>query len=241
MTNSNSPSGSPRRWIGYVRVSTSEQTDSGLGLAAQRKAIEAYVEGIGGELVAVVADEGLSAATLERAGLLEALNRLLAGEADGLIASKLDRISRSVADTADLLEWSEQADKTIAALDVGLDTSSASGRLVASVMAAVASWERETIGQRTKDALAAKRQAGEAISRPTVPADVADRIRVMRESGLTFQAIADQLNADQVPTARGAAQWRPSAIQRSLGYQRPRKARRRDSLPAPARRKRSKA
>ena len=118
MTNSDSSN----KWIGYVRVSTTEQSDSGLGIAAQRKAIESYVESIGGTLVAVVEDSGQSGATLDRTGLRDALQRLLDGEASGLIASKLDRISRSTADVADLLEWSEQTGVTIAALDVGLDT-----------------------------------------------------------------------------------------------------------------------
>jgi len=233
MTNSDSSN----KWIGYVRVSTTEQSDSGLGIAAQRKAIESYVESIGGTLVAVVEDSGQSGATLDRAGLRDALQRLLDGEASGLIASKLDRISRSTADVADLLEWSEQTGVTIAALDVGLDTSSASGKLVASVMAAVASWERETIGQRTKDALAAKSARGEAVSRPAVPAETRSYIVGLRTDGLTYQQIADRLNAEGRPTARGAAAWRPSAIQSALGYKRPRKARRRDLLPAPARRR----
>ena len=56
MTNSDSSN----KWIGYVRVSTTEQSDSGLGIAAQRKAIESYVESIGGQLVAVVEDSGQS-------------------------------------------------------------------------------------------------------------------------------------------------------------------------------------
>ena len=78
--------------IGYVRVSTNEQTDSGLGLEAQRRWITAYCEAQGWNLVEIVADEGVSGKTLNRMGLTRAVSMLAPGRI--LVALKLDRLTR---------------------------------------------------------------------------------------------------------------------------------------------------
>src|SRR5689334_10566876 len=88
--------------LAYVRVSTAEQATEGASLDAQRAAVLAEAERRGWD-VEVVADEGFSAKDLRRPGLSGALGRLDAGEADALIATRLDRVSRSVADFAGLL------------------------------------------------------------------------------------------------------------------------------------------
>src|SRR5688500_3167328 len=122
--------------LGYARVSTAEQT-SGYGLDAQESAIRGECERRGWTLLAVVRDEGASAKSLDRPGLRHALECIAAGEASGLIASKLDRLSRSVIDFGVLLEWCTDAGATLVALDLGLDTSTPGGRLVANVLASV--------------------------------------------------------------------------------------------------------
>src|SRR5437764_15262805 len=119
--------------LGYVRVSTTEQAGNGYGLDAQEIAIRDECARRGWQLLEVVRDEGASAKSLDRPGLRSALERIAAGEAVGLIASKLDRLSRSVVDFGVLLEWFSAADATLIALDLGLDTSTAGGRLGANV------------------------------------------------------------------------------------------------------------
>lgn len=226
---------SERRVIGYVRVSTVDQATSGLGLEAQRHAIETECAARQWLLVDLVADEGTTGKTLDRPGLHEALRRISEGEADTLLVSKLDRASRSVVDFGLLLDWFQRADADFVALDLGVDTSTPAGRLVANVLASVAEWEAATISARTREGLAVKRARGEPISREAVAdnAAVADRIRAMRASGSALQAIANALNDDGVPTTRGGSRWRPSSVQTVLGYRRPASGRSRSPLPRP--------
>jgi len=97
------PSGPSSAVIGYVRVSTDEQADSGLGLAAQRASIEAECAHRGWVLTAIYEDAGYSGKTLSRPAMKAALAVLKAGEAGALVVAKLDRATRSVIDAARLL------------------------------------------------------------------------------------------------------------------------------------------
>lgn len=226
--------------VGYVRVSTSEQAISGLGLAAQEATIRAECARRGWHLVDVMRDEGASGKNLDRPGLRSTMEMIADRQATVLVAAKLDRISRSVLDFAALLEWFGAADASLVALDVGVDTSTPGGRLVANVFASVAEWERDTISARTRDALQAARAQGRTIGRPSVidRHNLAERIRRLRKDGLTLQGIADRLNDEKVPTARGAPLWRVSSVQSAAGYQRPRARRAHHELPTLRRRSR---
>lgn len=82
--------------LGYVRVSTEEQSESGHSLGAQREKLKAYAALYDLELVEIVEDGGQSAKTLNRPGLQRALKILRNGEADGIVIVKLDRLTRSV-------------------------------------------------------------------------------------------------------------------------------------------------
>src|SRR6059058_3829787 len=84
--------------LGYVRVSTDEQSSSGAGLEAQRQAIVSECERRGWQLVDVIEDAGFSAKDLKRPGVQEALRVLQAGDASALVVAKLDRLSRSMLD-----------------------------------------------------------------------------------------------------------------------------------------------
>jgi DNA invertase Pin-like site-specific DNA recombinase len=224
--------------LGYARVSTAEQAGNGYGLDAQEVAIRDECARRGWWLLEVVRDEAKSAKSLDRPGLCSALERIAAGEAEGLIASKLDRLSRSVVDFGVLVEWFTDAGATLVALDLGLDTSTPGGRLVANVFASVAEWERDVIGARTREGLAAARKQGKAISRPAVADEpkLRRRIERMRARGMTQQAIADRLNREGVPTLRGGAKWRPSSVAVAAGYQRRKPRRRPVELPKAKRR-----
>ena len=214
--------------IGYVRVSTHEQASNGYGLDAQEAAIRNECDRRGWALLEVVRDKGASGKSTDRPGLQRALSLIASGQATGLVVSKLDRLSRSVVDFAMLLEWFRSSGATLVALDLGVDTSTPGGELVANVFAAVAQWERRTISQRTREGLAEARTQGKAISRPTVDPKVAKRIRRMRDRGMTLRAIAAKLNAEGVPTPRGGREWRVSSVQTACGYKR------RPAAPAPA-------
>ena len=204
------------RAIGYLRVSTDEQAESGLGLAAQATAIDRAIEARGWTLTATMVDDGKSGGTMARPALTAALDALDAGEADVLIVSKIDRLSRSVLDHARITERARRNGWAIVALDVDVDTSTPTGGLISNMTAAIAEWERRIISARTVEALAAKRAAGARLGRPVeLAAEVRNRIATERAAGRTLQAIADDLTADGITGARGG-KWSPSTVRRVL-------------------------
>jgi DNA invertase Pin-like site-specific DNA recombinase len=203
----------PMQVIGYVRVSTDEQSNSGAGLAAQRSAIQAECERRGWKLVEIIEDAGYSAKDLKRPGVQVALETLKAGDAAGLVVAKLDRLSRSMLDFTAIMAKATKEGWALVALDCAVDTTTPAGEAMANVLATFAQFERRLIGQRTREALAAKRAAGVRLGRPqSLPADVRARIVSARQAGRSFAAIAGELNADQVPTAQGGKQWWPSTV-----------------------------
>lgn len=214
MNPSDSP---PMRVLGYVRVSTEEQAASGAGLDAQRAAILSECQRHGWELVEVIEDAGYSARDLKRPGVKLALDELKRGAADALVVAKLDRLSRSMLDFSGLMATAQKQSWGLVALDVNVDTSTPAGEAMASILATFAQFERRLIGQRTKDALAAKAAAGVRLGRPPREADAtSERIAREREQGLTLKAIADGLNGDGVPTSHGGRQWYPSSVRAVL-------------------------
>jgi DNA invertase Pin-like site-specific DNA recombinase len=155
-----------------------------------------------------------------RPELAMAIAAIEAGDADALVVAKLDRLSRSLIDFAKLRERAQRRGWEIVALDQGIDMTTPGGELQANIFASVAQWERRVIGQRTKDALAAKRRAGTLngpIGRPRLmPDDIRHRIGVLHCGGMSRSAIAKLLNDEGVPTAAGGAAWYPSTIKRVL-------------------------
>lgn len=202
--------------VGYLRVSTEEQSESRLGLEAQRHAIADAAQGRGWE-VEWIEDAGFSAKTLKRPGVQRALNSLEQLKVDAIVVAKLDRLSRSVLDFASILEKANRQGWGVVALDFDLDTTTPNGRLVATIIMAVAQWERELAGARTKAALAVKKRQGVRLGRPpSVPDDVLGRIVGLRQAGWTLQKIADTLNAEHVPTGQGGRIWYPGTVRRLL-------------------------
>jgi len=206
------------RTVGYIRVSTDEQLDSGAGLEAQRAAIEAEVSRRGWELAEVFEDAASGEKLAGRSGLEAALAAVEGGEAEGLVVAKLDRLSRSLLDFAALMERSQRRGWALVALDLGVDTSSPSGEMMASVLAVFAQFERRLIGQRTRDALAVRKAQGVQLGRRSrVPAAIVRRVRREREQGASLAAIADGLTRDGVPTSYGGKRWYASTVRVVLG------------------------
>jgi DNA invertase Pin-like site-specific DNA recombinase len=201
------------RFVGYVRVSTAEQGESGAGLEAQREAIAASCVQRGWQLVKIEQDVASGKSRNGRHGLDAAIAACERSDADGLIVSKLDRLSRSVVDFAGLLERARRKGWALVALDLGVDTSTPSGEMMANVVISFAQYERRLIGQRTKDALAVKKAQGVKLGRAsTLPASTRRRILSDRARGLSYRAIADRLNVAGVPTGQGGKQWYPMTV-----------------------------
>jgi DNA invertase Pin-like site-specific DNA recombinase len=206
--------------IGYVTLSPeAAATEADVPVHA----IEAACERSEWELLEVVTDRENGVSGLERPGLSRALEQIAAGEARGLVVSDLRRLSRSIVDLGALVEWFRDAQATLVALDLDIDTSTPSGSEIAATLVKLSVWERERIARRSRSGLTAIQAPSRIGGRPAVadrPA-LLERINAMRAANMTLQAIADQLNAEGVPTMRGGAMWRPSSVQAALGYKRP--------------------
>jgi len=206
--------------LAYVRVSTTEQATEGASLDAQEAALIEAAERKGYR-VEVIREEGKSGKSLNgRPELRAALERLDRGEAAALYAQRLDRLSRSVADFAHLLDRAKRKGWTVAVLDADVDTSTPSGEFLVNVLASAAQYERAIIGARTRDALAQRKREGVRLGRPsTLPSEVVARVVALRAEGSSLRAIADTLNSEEVPTAHGGAKWHASTVQKVLAGQ----------------------
>ena len=208
--------------VAYVRVSTDEQAASGAGLDAQRIAIEAEAQRRGWTVVGWHADEGISGGkgVEHRPGLAAAIEAVESGRAAGLLAAKLDRVSRSVLDTASLMEQARRGGWELVTCDLAIDTSTPAGEATASMMAVFSQLERRLISQRTREALAVKKAQGVRLGRPSaLPREVVARIVAAKAGGASLRTIAAELTTDVVPTAQGGAKWHASTVKAVLDGQ----------------------
>lgn len=206
--------------LAYVRVSTAEQATEGASLDAQAQALVEAAERKGFR-VEVVREEGKSGKALSgRPVLAAALERLRTGEAVALYAQRLDRLSRSVADFAHLLDRAKRQGWTVAVLDADVDTATPSGEFLVNVLASAAQYERRIIGARTRDALAQRRREGVRLGRPSqLPVPVVARIVAARAAGESLRAIATALTLEEVPTAHNGSSWHASTVAKVLAGQ----------------------
>jgi DNA invertase Pin-like site-specific DNA recombinase len=222
--------------VGYVRVSTEHQADAGVSLEAQAAKLRAYALAMDLELVEVVVDAGVSAKTLNRAGLQRALAMLTSGAADGVLVAKLDRLTRSVADLGVLVERYFSTRFALLSVADSIDTRSAAGRLVLNVLASVSQWEREATAERTRDALAHLRSEGvqlggaalgwtrteatdddgrRVVARVAAEVATVARIRDLRDRGASLREIAETLTAEGHATKRGGT-WSAKVVRSVL-------------------------
>jgi len=198
--------------VAYLRVSTDEQVQSGLGLEAQRAAVEQEAARRGWSVVWEVY-EGVSSKLRHRPALDRALARLRAGEAQALVVAKMDRLGRSVIQASDVLETARRQKWDLIVLDLGMDLATPHGKAMAQMLAVFAELEREMISARTKAALGAAKARGIRLGRPRqIDPALLTRIVAMRSTGLSHRCIAAALTAEGVPTPTGRARWNPGSI-----------------------------
>jgi DNA invertase Pin-like site-specific DNA recombinase/peptidoglycan hydrolase-like protein with peptidoglycan-binding domain len=211
--------------IGYVTVDPdSAREQEGF------MAIEAMCELAGWKLEEIVRDQD-TGRMVGRPGLTHALERIAAGDARGLVVSDAGRLVRSLAEFGALLEWFRDAEAAFVAIDLDLDTATVQGHETARTLIAVAGWEGDRGASRARRGIARVRTPDR--SAPRTHEDrtaLVERVRAMREAGMSLQAIAEQLNAEGVPPLRPAPHWRPAAVQAALDSG-PRTRRLRDELP----------
>jgi DNA invertase Pin-like site-specific DNA recombinase len=205
-----------RKAIAYIRVSTEEQGESGLGLEAQSQVIADYCTVHGIELIATALEVQSGKSTKNRPVLRQALERAAKGEAHLVIASNVSRLARSVADLSSMLEQADRKGYGVCAIDTGLDSATPAGRMVMQMLGAAAEYERAMVSDRTKKALASAKARGTVLGRRTeLAADLEARIVADRSKGHTYAAIAQNLNAAGLTTPRGAA-WSAAYVHKVI-------------------------
>ena len=210
----------PRLALGYVRVSTEKQAEAGLSLEAQTEKIRAMAVVRGTDVADVIIDAGASAKSLDRPGMTWLLAQVDGGAVHTVIIAKLDRLTRSVADLADLLQRFERRRVALISVAEQLDTGSAVGRLMLNIMVSVSQWEREAIGERTRDVMRYKKAKGERVgtlpfgfrlvagSTSQLEPDPAEqgrlaRLQELRATGRSLRGIADAAEAEGLRTRKG--------------------------------------
>ena len=209
--------------VGYVRVSTDKQADFGVSLEAQSEKVRAMAVVQGAELLDVIVDAGESAKSLTRPGMVRLLSLVDSRSVDAVIIAKLDRLTRSVKDLAELLERFNRRGVSLVSVAEALDTGTAAGRLVLNIMTAVSQWEREAIGERTRDAMRHKKANGECVGNipfgyrlssdgrhleeNTEEQAVLAKARELRCLKYSLRHIANELNRTGYRTRRGTF-WR---------------------------------
>jgi len=231
----------PVKIAAYIRWSTDEQ-GSGTTLAIQRERLQKFVESQGWELrdELTFVDDGCTGASLERPALARLRDAVQAGQVDCVVVYKLDRLSRSLLDTVNLVrrEWAGKA--VLISATEHFDTASPLGQMIFNLLVSFAEFERSLIRERT---LAGKRQrarqgrnAGqrypfgyrradgggwslegydEAAGRLTGPAATVRRIFENFLGGLSLSAVARLLNGEGVPSPGGSV-WRFGYVARIL-------------------------
>ncbi len=142
--------------IGYIRVSTEEQANEGVSLQNQADKIKAYCSLNDLELVEIIEDAGKSAKTTNREGLQRLLSMVLDKTINAVVVYKLDRLSRKVIDTLNLIETFDKNNIAFHSITEKIDTQTALGKFFLNMTASLAQMERDLISERTKDALQGK-------------------------------------------------------------------------------------
>ena len=202
--------------LGYIRVSTNKQFNTGAGLEAQREYLIA--EGIrrGADLEIISEDSGRTgSSTKKRPALLEAMARLDRGEAQALAVSKLDRLARNNADFISIMERAKKNKWHLIIGDLSIDTGTPIGEAMAIMVSVFAQLELERIKQRTREGMAVKKSQGAVFGCPVrISPEIVERIVTEYESGKGYREIARLLNSEAIPTVRGT-QWHASTVRGS--------------------------
>jgi len=219
----------PSKAIGYVRVSTDEQS---LSPEAQIERLSLWCTENGIELVAVFSDIGVSGAAPidKRPGLLSALDALASHRAGALLVAKRDRLARDVMVCALVERLCERTGARVLSADGTGNEQTPEGMLLRGLVDLFAMYERALIRSRTAAALAVKRSRGErtgqipygyrlaadGVHLETDPDEqaICEQIGELRSLGLSLAQIAERLNGASVP-ARGA-RWYPMSVSRAV-------------------------
>lgn len=178
----------------------------------------------------LVVDAGISAKSLKRPGLQRVLSLLGQREADGIVILKIDRLTRSVRDWQHLFDgyFCEKAGKKLISVLDTIDTRTAAGRMFLNLQLVVSQWEREVIGERTKEAAAHKRKKGElwggvpygyvlesdgkTLRSAYWEQQCIQWMKERHEEGKTYRWMAKQLNASSYFATKSGRPWNHNSV-----------------------------
>lgn len=218
-----------RRTVAYVRVSTEDQAREGVSLSAQEARIAAYALAMGWDVSEVVRDAGESAKSLQRPGIGKILAGVREGSIERVVVLKLDRLTRSVRDLADLIELCAKHEVGLVSVSETIDTSTAAGRGFVHLLGVFAQWQREAIGENTATALGYKRhrrqvyghvpfgwhREGKKLVEVPVEQEALIEMRRMDADGATLRVIGEMLEARGLRPRRGD-RWAPATVRAVL-------------------------
>ena len=201
----------------YARVSTSMQVNDGVSLDVQERQLQHAAELAGYTDIELVREEGRSGKSISgRPALTEALKRLDSGEAKAIFVTRIDRLARSTKDFLSIIDRANTKGWRLIMLDLNLDTATYQGRFVVTIMSALAEMERGIIASRQKEVHKDRRDRGvvwgvDMGPKNKAPQELKDLIISLRDSGKSYQHIADYLNSSGEPTQNGR-QWYPTTV-----------------------------
>lgn len=208
--------------LSYLRVSTTRQEESGLGLEDQQRSITRFCANRGWTITEEYQDAASGKTLAKRPGLKAAMERMEDTTLNGsrpraLVVAKLDRLARSTLDYAVMIERAQRNDWNLVVVEPEIDLQTPYGRAMANVIMTFAQFERELISERVKGSNRSRRARGEHVgrkkgTRETDPAVVA-RILRERAAGDAYALIARRLDEEGVPTARGG-KWAMETVRR---------------------------
>ena len=217
----------------YTRVSTQRQADEGVSLDAQEAECRAYCERHQLGNVEVLRDEGFSGKSLDRPGMQELLRRVAADEVGDVVVTALDRLSRKTTDALGLVGDTFDGTVGFHAVRQAMDTTGPVGKAMVGMLALFNELERDMIAERTREAAAHCFGNGLVFGRTPYgyargadPQDntlhrhpeewpTLESMRARRAAGMTYQTLADELNAAGTPTKMGR-RWFAASVRSVL-------------------------
>lgn len=222
-----------KRVVIYARVSTEEQALKGSSIEDQVQRLKSFALLHDMEIIDIIREEGQSGKSMERPGIKRATELLDTQQADGIAVAKIDRLTRNVRDLIEFVDkYSDEKGYFIQSLSEYIDTSSAMGRMFLNLMGMFAQWERETIVERVKIGMAAKRLRGEVVGSPIRGCkrggprnqfhvqdedyiEIIKKIKDMRRKDMTLREIGKELiNQGLYPKKGNTERWSPQQILR---------------------------